>query len=168
MADVTLEIAPRDRRLTFENLFQLYTHDFSEFWHDRAEGELDEDGLFGEFAYLDSYWQEPDRTPVLIRADGRLAGFALINAFAHSGLPTNYSMAEFFVVRKHRRAGVGHAAATAIIRARPGLWEIAVVRRNTAAQAFWRRVAASVAGEAVEALDRDDALWNGLILRFRA
>jgi predicted acetyltransferase len=166
MADVTLEIAPRERRLTFENLFQIYTHDFSEFWHDRTEGELDEDGLFGDYPYLDSYWQEPDRTPILIRADGHLGGFALINSFAHSGLPTDYSVAEFFVVRKHRRAGVGHAAATAIIRERPGQWEIAVVRRNAAAQTFWRRVAASVAGDAVEALDRDDSLWNGLILRF--
>lgn len=168
MADVTLEIAARDRRLAFENLFQLYTHDFSDFWQDRAEGELDEDGLFGGYPFLDSYWSEPDRTPILIRADGHLAGFALVNAFAHSGLPTDHSIAEFFVARKHRRAGVGHAAAIAIIGARPGQWDIAVVRRNTAAQAFWRRVAASVAGAAVEELDRDDDLWDGLILRFRA
>jgi predicted acetyltransferase len=168
MADVTLEIAPRDRRLTFENLFQLYTHDFSDFWWDRPEGELDEDGLFGDYPHLDSYWSEPDRTPILIRADGHLAGFALINAFAHSGLPTDHSIAEFFVVRKHRRAGVGQAAATAIIAARPGQWEIAVIRRNAAAQAFWPRVAAATARGEVEALDLNDALWNGLILRFQA
>ena len=168
MADVTLEIAPRDRRLAFENLFQLYTHDFSEFWHDRVEGELDEDGLFGDYPYLDSYWSEPGRTPILIRASGHLAGFALVNDFAHSGLRTDYSMAEFFVVRKHRRAGVGRAAACAIIGARAGQWEIAVVRRNVAAQAFWRRVAAETASGRVEILDRDDDLWNGLILRFRA
>ena len=167
MADVILEEAARDRRLTFENLFQLYTHDFSEHWTDRADGELDEDGLFGDYAYLDAYWSEPRRTPLLIRADGHLAGFALVNDFAHSGLATDYSIAEFFVVRKHRRAGVGHAAATAIIAARPGQWEIAVIRRNAGAQAFWRRVAAAVASGDVEELDRNDDLWDGLILRFR-
>ena len=77
-------------------------------------------------------------------------------------------MAEFFVVRKHRRAGVGFAAATQIVGPRPGQWEIAVARRNTAALPFWRRVAAAAAAAAaVEELDRDDALWNGWILRFR-
>jgi len=168
MADVTLEPAARDRRVTFENLFQLYTHDFSEFWAGRPEGELDEDGLFGEYAYLDSYWAEPRREPLLIRADGQLAGFALVNDFAHSGLPVDYSMAEFFVVRKHRRAGVGQAAASAIIAARPGQWEIAVIRRNTPAEPFWRGVAAAAAAGEVEALDRRDARWDGLILRFRS
>ncbi len=168
MVDVTLEKAGPERRAAFENLFQLYTHDFSDFWTDRADGELEEDGRFPQYIYLDSYWTEPDRTPLLIRADGHLAGFALINAFAHSGLPTDFSIAEFFVSRKHRRSGVGQTAALAIIGARPGQWDIAVSRRNTGAQHFWRRVASSAARGEVEALDHDDDLWNGLILRFRA
>lgn len=167
MADVTLEAAARDQRGTFENLFQLYTHDFSEYWAGRAYGELNEDGLFGAYEHLDAYWSEPRHTPLLIRADGHLAGFALVNDVAHSGLATDFSMAEFFIARKHRRTGVGQAAATAVIAARPGQWDIAVIRRNTGAQAFWHRVAASVAGSAVQELDRNDDLWNGLILRFR-
>jgi predicted acetyltransferase len=131
-------------------------------------GELEEDGRFAPCPYLDGYWTEADRTPLLIRADGHVAGFALINTFAHSGLPIDFSVAEFFVVRKHRRAGVGFTAATRIIRARPGQWEMAVARRNTAALPFWRRVASAIAGPAVEELDRDDdALWDGPILRFR-
>ncbi|MFI4966244.1 MAG: GNAT family N-acetyltransferase [Caulobacterales bacterium] len=169
MANVTLEEASREQRPTFENLFQLYTHDFSDFWTDRTDGELQEDGRFAPYPYLDGYWTEADRTPLLILADGHVAGFALINTFAHSGLPIDFSVAEFFVVRKHRRAGVGFTAATRIIQARPGQWEMAVARRNTAALPFWRRVASAIAGPAVEELDRDDdALWNGPILRFRA
>ena len=106
---------------------------------------------------------------LLIRAGGALAGFALVNRFAHSGLPIDHSVAEFFVVRRRRRAGVGFAAATQIVRDRPGLWEAAVARRNTAALPFWRRVAAAAAAAArVEELDRDDELWNGWIVRFRA
>ena len=168
MADVTLEIAGPERRGALENLFQLYTHDFSDFWTDRDDGELQEDGRFPAYVHLDSYWTDPERTPYLIRADGHLAGFALINSFSHSGLPLDHAVAEFFVVRKHRRSGVGFAAATQIINPRPGQWELAVARRNTAALPFWRRVATAVAGPAVEEIDRDDALWNGPIVRFRA
>lgn len=168
MVDVSFEVVGPGQRSTLSNLFQLYTHDFSDFWVGREDGELQEDGRFPQYVYLDSYWTDADRTPLLIRAGGHLAGFALINTFSHSGLPLDAAVAEFFVVRKHRRSGVGLAAATRIIAARPGQWELAVARRNKLALPFWRRVAAAVAGMAVEELDRDDHLWNGPILRFRA
>jgi predicted acetyltransferase len=167
MPEVTLEPVGRERRLTLTNLFQLYAHDFSEQWFDRPEGELNEDGRLEEYGYLDNYWSEPGHEALLIRADGRLAGFCLINAYSHSGLSLDYQIAEFFVARKHRRAGVGEAAALAAIGARPGVWELAVARRNVGAQHFWRRVADRLAGETVEELDRDDERWNGLILRLR-
>lgn len=168
MPRVELERAGPERRETLANLFQLYTHDFSEQWAGEGQGDLGEDGRFAPYPYLDSYWTEGDREPLLIRAGGKLAGFALVNAFAHSGLPTDFSMAEFFVARKYRRAGVGLAAAAEIIRARPGQWEIAVARKNVAAQPFWRRAAATVAVGGIDELDRADDRWNGLILRFQA
>ena len=167
MADVTLELAGPDKRETLANLFQLYTHDFSEQWAGRDDGELQEDGRFPQYVHLDRYWIEPARTPYLIRADGHLAGFVLINDFSHSGLPLDHAVAEFFVVRKHRRGGVGRAAARAAITPRKGQWELAVARKNTAALPFWQAVAAELASGPVEALDRSDALWNGPILRFR-
>jgi predicted acetyltransferase len=165
---VELEVFSPAQRPTLENLFQLYTHDFSDFWTDRNDGELQEDGRFPQYIWLDSYWTDADRTPYLIRAGGHVAGFALINTFSHSGLPLDHAVAEFFVVRKHRRSGVGFAAATEIIRARPGQWELAVARRNTAALPFWRRVASAIAGSAVDEIERDDELWNGPIVRFRS
>ncbi|MFI4950178.1 MAG: GNAT family N-acetyltransferase, partial [Caulobacterales bacterium] len=145
MADVTLEIAGPERRETLANLFQLYTHDFSEQWAGRDDGELQEDARFPPYVHLDSYWAEPDCTPYLIRADGHLAGFVLINAFSHSGLPIDHAVAEYFVVRKHRRGGVGRAAARAAIAPRPGQWELAVARKNTAALPFWQAVAGELA-----------------------
>jgi predicted acetyltransferase len=167
MAEVTLEPAGRERRLTLVNLFQLYAHDFSEQWFDRPEGELDETGRLQEYSLLDNYWTEPKHEALLIRADSRLVGFALVNDYSHSGLPLDFQIAEFFVARKHRRSGVGQAAALAVIGARPGRWELAVARRNLGAQFFWRRVAGLLAGDEVEELDHDDDRWNGLILRFR-
>ncbi|MDB5493694.1 MAG: family N-acetyltransferase [Phenylobacterium sp.] len=167
MATVTLEPARPEQRETLANLFQLYTYDFTEQWAGLDRGELGEDGLFAAYPNLGSYWQAPARQPFLIRADGHLAGFVLINDHSHSGLPLDFAVAEFFVVRKHRRSGVGRAAALAAIRPRPGQWELAVARKNTAALPFWRAIAAELASGRVETLDRDDAFWNGPILRFR-
>jgi len=168
MPQVELEATGPERRETIANLIQLYTHDFSDYWIGLPQGELGEDGRFGAYPHLDSYWAEADREAMLIRADGKLAGFALVNAFANSGLPTDFSMAEFFVARKYRRLGVGQAAAVDIIRARPGQWDIAVTRRNDPAKPFWRWVAAATAVGEVEERDQNDQHWNGLILRFRS
>jgi predicted acetyltransferase len=167
MADVTLHIAEPDQQPMLENLFQLYTHDFSDFWAGREEGELLEDGRFAPYPHLDSYWAEADRTPLLIRTEGFLAGFALINRVSHSGLPVDHAVAEFWVARKHRRFGVGLAAAVKVLGHRPGQWEMAVARKNTNALPFWRKVAAEVAGRNTEVVDRDDDLWNGPIVRCR-
>lgn len=163
---VTLEAAAA-RRETVENLFQLYVHDFSDFWPSR-QVEIGEDGRFPPYPPLAAYWSEAGAEPLLIRADGHVAGFALIDRQSHSGQPTEFNMGEFFVARPYRREGVGRAAACAAIGARPGLWEIAVARRNLPAQPFWRGVAREAALGEVEELDQEDDRWNGPILRFRA
>ena len=168
MPNVELQAVGRERRETLSNLFQLYIHDFTEQWFDRPQGELGEDGLFEPFSLLDTYWSMPGHEAMLIRADGHLAGFVLVNTESHSGEPVDFQVAEYFVARKHRRSGVGQMAALQMLNARPGLWELAVARRNVGAQVFWRRVAAAIAGEAVEELDLNDERWNGIILRFRA
>jgi predicted acetyltransferase len=168
MAEVTVELARPEHRQTLDNLFQLYVHDFSDFMAPAGQIDLQDDGRFPPYPPLAGYWREPDHEVLLIRVDGALAGFALVNARAHSGEPCDFSMAEFFVVRKYRRSGVGHAAALQVLAARPGQWDIAVARRNTGALPFWRRVASAAAGASVDELDGNDELWNGWILRFRA
>jgi predicted acetyltransferase len=164
MLKVTLESAV-DRRATVENLFQLYVHDFSDFF-DVRRVEFGEDGRFPSYPPLAAYWTDKDASPLLIRADGAIAGFALIDRHSHSGLPVDYNMGEFFVARHYRRERVGRTAAELAIGERPGLWEIAVARNNTPAQPFWRGVAVRLARGPVDEIDQDDERWNGLILRF--
>ena len=110
------------------NLLELYLHDFSEM----TASDVDEHGLFG-YGHLDGYWTEPGRHPFLIRADGRLAGFALVR----SGVP--HDMAEFFVLRKYRRGGVGLLAARALFAMFPGEWQVRQMASNRSATAFWIR-----------------------------
>lgn len=153
------------QRAAVENLFQFYVHDFSDFWAER-QVEFGEDGRFPAYPPLAAYWSEASAEPLLIRVDGKLAGFVLIDRHTHSGQRVDFNMGEFFVARPYRREGVGREAALAAIRARSGQWEIAVARRNLPAQPFWRAVAQSCAVGAVDEIDQDDARWNGLILRF--
>lgn len=48
-------------------------------------------------------------------------------------------MAEFFIVRKYRRQGVGTRTAQRLLDRFPGVWRIHHDQANVAAQAFWRR-----------------------------
>jgi predicted acetyltransferase len=99
-----------------------------------------------------------------VRCDDCLAGFVLVNDRGHSGEPIDRNMAEFFILRKYRRHGVGRAAAERIFTQHPGQWEVAVARKNVAALSFWR-TAITRASHARE-LDVNTAEWNGPILRF--
>jgi predicted acetyltransferase len=168
MPDLEIAVARADERDVIGNLFQLYAHDFSEFWADLPDGELQDNGRFEDYWALDLYWREPDRIPLLFRIDGRPVGFALLNHIGHSGLPVDRNMAEFFIVRKHRRGGAGTQAAQGIFCRYPGLWEAAVARKNTGALVFWRRAVGGCPGVAeVEERDYTTADWNGPIIRFR-
>ena len=156
---------PEDRA-ALANMMQLYTHDFSEFWAGGSRGELGGNGLFAVYP-LDAWWHEPDHIPLLVKVGGFLAGFALIDAMSHTGWPLDRNMAEFFIVRKHRRGGVGTRAARTLFERYPGVWEAAVVRRNVAALGFWRRaIEGHALTENVEELDVQTDHWNGPILRF--
>lgn len=167
MTEVSLQRAGPERARAIANLFQLYVHDFTDFW-DTRRVEIGEDGRFPPFPELESYWRDPDRSAWLIRAGGNVAGFVLLNRHSHSGETLDHAVGEFFVARHYRREGVGRAAALAVIQDRPGLWELAVARRNTGALAFWRGVAAATATGPVEEQDHRTERWDGPILRFRA
>lgn len=152
--DVTVVPAAFEEKATLRRLLELYLHDFSEF--DGAD--VNEHGEYG-YRYLDHYFAEEEgttRQAFFIRVDGRLAGFAMVR---HTG--ERWSMAEFFVMRKYRRGGVGMRAALDVITRYRGDWEIHELATNLPAQSFWRRVAEAAAeGEFEEStLDGDIVQW---------
>ena len=78
-------------------------------------------------------------------------------------------MAEFFVVRKHRRRGVATEAVCKILARYPGDWEIAVAERNVAARAFWpRAIGAAPNVSRLVKLEGDGEHWRGPIWSFWA
>jgi predicted acetyltransferase len=121
------------------NLFSLYAHDMSPF----ASLDVDETGTFAIPASLATYWDGPDasrRYPFLVRADGKLAGFALVRQVA--GEPLTYDMGEFFVLRRYRRCGVGRVVASRLFDRFAGRWEVRQLPSNVVAQKFWREIIA--------------------------
>lgn len=168
MSKIEVAVAGAAERPVLANLMQLYVHDFSEFWSGGPDGELQDDGRFGDYP-LDAYWTEPGHIPLLLRTGAnRLAGFALVNKESHSGHPTDWNVAEFFIARKYRRGGFGTSAARAIFARHPGRWEAAVARRNAGALPFWRKAIGGF--PLVEAITEEDVIspaWNGPIIRFR-
>ncbi len=145
---------------------QFYTHDFSEYWAGTGKGELGADGRFAPYP-LTPYWSRPGWQALLLYQAEALAGFALINDQAHSMQPTNYNLAEFFVLRKYRGVGVGRMAASQVFTNHPGQWEVAVARKNIPAYRFWRKTIASLASAAnMQEIDAHDDSWNGPIIRF--
>lgn len=149
-----LQIAPATlaEKPVLRHLLELYKYDFSEFTGE----DTDEHGLFG-YRYLDHYWTESERLPFLLRVDGKLAGFALVRRHAGAnGAADELDMAEFFVLRKFRRAGVGRRAALALFERLQGRWQVRELAANVAAQAFWRSVIAEhTTGRFEEAVDDD-------------
>jgi predicted acetyltransferase len=130
----TLEQAP-----ALENLFELYAHDLSAAF----ELEVGDDGRFGA-ARLTRFWREPERCfPFLIRVGSALGGFALATRGSPATSdPTDLDVAEFFVLRRYRRSGVGRLAAGALWDRLPSRWIVRVAERNQGARPFWTRTIA--------------------------
>ena len=125
------------------NLLELYAHDFSEFQH----LELGPDGKYG-YRDLSYYWIEPRRHPFLVRTGGKLAGLILVKrGSAISGNEKVWDMAEFFVVRRYRRRGIGTEMAHQVWRLFPGRWEVRVLESNRSAHRFWDHVIMDFAGD---------------------
>lgn len=118
------------------NLLELYAHDLS----DVFKLDLGPDGRFG-YAQLPLYFSEPDkRMPFLMRSGGQLAGFALVTRGSPmSEDPNVLDMAEFFVVRRHRRVGIGARAAALLWNRYPASWIVRVSAGNAAGREFWTR-----------------------------
>lgn len=143
-------------------LMELYQYDFTEY---TAE-DVGDDGRFG-FDRLNSYFEEAARHAHLVRVDGHWAGFALVREgveFLDGRAGTD--MAEFFVMRKYRRAGVGERVAKAMFEAYPGLWQVRVMEENAPAREFWADVIDRYADRVIEPQNYDDDRWRGPVQFF--
>ncbi|MED4886346.1 GNAT family N-acetyltransferase [Lysinibacillus fusiformis] len=159
--DVQIIQAPVEQKNVLRHLLELYTYDFSEF----DPLDVNEQGLYG-YEYFDHYWTEPERFPFLIKVNGNYAGFALVRKITQDG--ENYEpyveMAEFFVMKKYRKDGVGRQVAFYLFDSFPGKWRIAEREVNVPAQKFWRKIISEYTKGNYKEIQKAD--WEGPIQMF--
>lgn len=122
-------------KLILRNLLELCLHDYSEF----NGKDVNEHGPF-DYSYLDHYWTEAGRYPFLVRVEDKLAGFVLVRDLAIAGGEPLWQMAEFFILRKYRRQGVGRSVAHQVFDRFEGKWEVTHEEGNLPAREFWTKV----------------------------
>jgi predicted acetyltransferase len=128
-----------------ENLALFCAYDFSEF----IPRDVGESGTFGGPGHgmLRGCWTDPRRHTFLIRAGGKLAGFAIVDD--HSvppGAGNRWEMGEFFILRRYRRQGIGERVARLLFDRFRGRWVIYTFPQNAAAQVFWHTIIDRYAG----------------------
>lgn len=155
---MNVQITPAgvEERVVLGALLQLYVYDFSE--------------VLGLDVADDGRYAVPPtdgRDAFLVRVDGKLAGFALHRGTSRiTGEEGVHDVAEFFILRRYRRGGVGEKVARWLFDRLPGRWEVRQKAENVGAIAFWRRVIDRyTGGHFTEELLADDR-WRGPVQRF--
>lgn len=117
------------------NMFQFYCYDTSEY-----DGyDVQPNGFYRMCAdYFAQYWTQPRWSAYLLRVDGALAGFALIEP---SDVDANaLELADLFIMRKYRRRGLAQFVVEHFLGQRDTPWTITVFDDAGDAKAFWQRI----------------------------
>jgi predicted acetyltransferase len=142
------------------NLYQLYIHDMSEWLGLEA-------GAEGRFDFDTGVLWRADSAVHLARVDGSLAGFGVVqSARPWLGRAAPRDVKDLFVLRRHRREGVGRALAQHLWREVPGEWLVRVLVANRPAGTFWRAAVRDFCGEAFEESVAEDRGRQWVHLRF--
>src|SRR5204862_5325994 len=121
----------RERDVLWRYL-QFYIYDMSRF-----TGAQPVDGVF-PYSHFDAYRGEAEqRSAWWAKVGGEIAGFALVR---FDGRESCREVAEFFIVNRWRRRGIGLSCARQLLTRFPGSWRLLELANNQGAIAFWRRV----------------------------
>lgn len=134
------EIIPstQEDETTFRNLYQFYLYEYASYmeWDVNYSGRFYEDDL-------DGCWTKSNVHPFLIKVEGKLAGFAIVEeldkSFYNDESHITY-MTEFFIMGAYQGKGIGEKAAVYLFDLYPGKWQVSELAENVNAQAFWRKV----------------------------
>lgn len=132
------------------HLMQFYIYDFSEF----MIIDVEENGKFEDYP-LAPYWSSPAHFPYLIKKGTHPIGFVLVKEIEAENR-TYYTIAEFFIMKRHRRGGYGKAIVHKVFHQHRGNWEITQLKRNRSAQSFWRHVINEATAGIYTEVERDN------------
>ncbi len=158
---MNLEVVSAERP-TLESLLQLYVYDLSGLF----SLDVGDDGRY-RTPPIDPWFIDPRNHAFLLRVEGKLAGFALVQRRSRlTGDESITDMAEFFVLKKFRGQRVGERFAAMLFERFVGPWEVRQRTANQPATAFWRRIIGRYTGGRFTDEVIDDERWRGPIQRF--
>jgi len=128
----TVHPASLNDKQILANLMQLHLYEISRI----DKRPIGPDGLF-PYPPFEEYWRDPERSPYLIMADGRLAGFALVDSHPATPRPTDFALTEFFVLASMRKLGVGVEALRNLSTQKYGTWQLSFDTMDEEGAAFW-------------------------------
>jgi predicted acetyltransferase len=128
--------ASDEHKIVIQNLMQYYIYDFSEY----IKYDVEDNGLFAPYPNLMDYWErDNNKFPYVIKMNDKYVGFVLVKL--NNSIDRNYfSIAEFFILKKYRREGIGKAIAIEVFNLHKGHWEVYQKDSNKSAQLFWKKV----------------------------
>lgn len=160
MMDVTLHEAVDADLAVVKNLVPYYIYDMSE----HLGWPCSPDGRFDGCDRMETYWTEPGKHAFMFRQGEEWAGFAMVRG-NHEEPDIDFSMAEFFVLRKFRGRGVGERLARELFDRFTGHWLVEQLADNTPAIAFWRK---TIGGYAAFTESHGRSPWGEMnVIRFR-
>lgn len=152
--NINIQVAKYSEKHLLRNMLELYAYDLSIF----ENKDLNEFGEYG-YRYLDLYWIESKRHPFIIKVNGKLAGFILINKFAYTE-DAEWTVAEFFVLKKYRDRGIGKKSAFYVFDRFPGKWEVRTLNKNLVAKKFWRKTIQQYAPQSMKEFEQGFSDWK--------
>ena len=136
--NVTLIPATKEDQTIVKNLGRFYAYEMSRDCGFLPGWETPSDGLF-EAHDFSCYWEDADRYPFLIKINGELAGFVLVNKIGSTS-EVDWNLGEFFIVSKYQGKGIGRAVAVQTFDRFQGIWEVMQIPENKRAVGFWEKV----------------------------
>ena len=118
------------------NLHEKYCYEFSQYNNKLDVNEL---GLYG-YDDLDNCWTEENLFPYFMKIENKLAGFMIVNDSPINGLETEWTMADFFVMYKYRKMGIGTFAVRNVFEKHKGKWGLMYHPHNIVSKKFWNKV----------------------------
>lgn len=156
--EITLTPAVENDKNTLSRLLRDYAIELLPYGNNPQEEVQD-------YKYLPDYFTDPERSAFLIKVSNEVAGFVLVNT--HTLMePQAHSIAEFYVVPAFRHDGVGRDAAVLAFKKFPGRWEVAQMKANQPAIAFWRRIINEATSGQYHEVMLDSEDWCGPVQTF--
>ena len=134
--NILIDLVSKEEKEILRNLLEKYEYEFSQY----NKKDVNNLGLFGYDYDLDNYWTEENRYPYFIKMENNLAGFIMVNDYPINGLETKWTMADFFVMYKYRKMGIGTFAVKYVFEKHKGKWGLMYHPKNITSKSFWNKV----------------------------